>query len=95
MVIGHRRVGVAVKLRKLPNIVPYFLIVGMEDVRTVFMDIDALHFLRIDIACHLRTAVDDHYALTGFPGLMCEHRTEQSGTDDEIIYMFHIISPIS
>ena len=94
VVIGHGRIGIAVELRELSHVIPHFLIVGVEDVRAVFVDVDAFHFFRIDIACHLRTTVDDHHALSGFLCLVGKHCTEQSGTDNEIIYMFHLISPM-
>ena len=50
VVVGHRAVGVAVELCKLVHILPHSLVVGVEDMGTVAVDIDALHALGVDVA---------------------------------------------
>ena len=50
VIVGNGAVGVAVELRKLVHILPHGLVVGVEDVGTVAVHIDALHRLGVDVA---------------------------------------------
>ena len=50
LVVGDGRVREAVELPKLGDIVPYFFVVGMENMGTVLVHVDALDILRVDVA---------------------------------------------
>ncbi len=73
-VVGHRAVGVAVELGKLVYIIPYIPVVGMEDVGTVPVDLDALYVLCIDVAGDVVTPVDDQHLFAPVRHLPGEHR---------------------
>lgn len=49
-VVGHRRIGISVELNNGVDEVPYFLAVGVEDVGSVFMYVDAFNVFAIHIA---------------------------------------------
>lgn len=89
MVVGHRAVGVAVELRKLVHILPHGLVVGVEDVGTVAVHIDALHRLGVDVARNVAALVDDKALLAGLLCLVGKHGTIQARTDDQVIILFH------
>ena len=82
MVVRHRRVGITVERHYRVDKIPYLLIGCMEDMRSVFMHINALDILAIDIATELWPLVY-HQAL---PPLLvsevCECGTEKTGTHD-------------
>ena len=92
MVVGYRAVGIAVELGKLIDIVPHALIIGVEDMRPIAVDIDALYRLGIDVACNVAALVHHQAALTRPMGLLCKHRTKQAGTHDQIIILLHNIN---
>ena len=50
LVVGHRAVGVAVKFCQTVDKIPYLLVAGMENVGTVFVDMDAFHIFTVDVA---------------------------------------------
>ena len=84
-VICHRRVGKPVERRKAVHIVPDLPVVGVEDMRAVNMDFDALHILGIDIAGDIGTLIDDKDLLSGLCRFPRKHRAVQSRTDNQII----------
>ncbi len=90
MVVGHRAVGGAVELCKLVHILPHSLVVGVEDMRTVAVHVDALHILGVDVARDMVALIDDEAALFAcLFGLMGKHGAVQAGAHDEIIILFH------
>ena len=89
MVVCHRAVGIAVELCELVHILPHSLIVGVEDMGTVTVDIDVLHLFGVDIARNVAALVDDKALFPGLPGFMGEYSAVQTGTDNEIIVLFH------
>lgn len=60
-VIRHRRIGKAVERRKLIHIVPNLGIIGVENMRAVLVDLNALDFLRIDISGNMVTLINDQH----------------------------------
>lgn len=58
-VMGNRAIRVSVKLRKLVHEIPNFFVGRVEDMCTVFMDIDAFLLLTIHIATQVWTFVDN------------------------------------
>ena len=67
------------------DIVPHRFIVGVEDMRTVAMDVDALHLFGVDIAGDVRPLVDDEDGFAGGFCLLGEDGAEEAGADDEIV----------
>ena len=58
LVVGDRRVGVAVELHDGVDEVPHLLAVRVEDMGTIFMDIDSFDGLAIDIAAQIGAFVN-------------------------------------
>ncbi|AFJ83272.1 hypothetical protein Y1U_C0823 [Streptococcus thermophilus MN-ZLW-002] len=56
-VVGHGGVGEAVELSKLCNVVPDLFVVSVENMRSIFMDIDTLNVFGIDISRNVRTLI--------------------------------------
>ncbi len=94
MVVGHRAVGVAVELCKLVHILPHSLVVGVEDMCTVAVDIDALHRLRVDIACNVAALIDHKALLACLFCFLGKHRTIKACTYDQVIVLFHGCAPL-
>ena len=59
VIIGNRTVGKTIEGGKPGDIIPDLLIIGMENMCTVFMHVDSLHLLCIYISLNMRT-LDDH-----------------------------------
>ena len=82
-IIGNRRVGVSVELNKPVHIIPYFPVVCMKNMCTVFMHVDAVYFFAVDIATGVWTFLYHQTSLSGFMSLMGKHartgRCLQSG----------------
>ena len=75
---------------RLSLVLPYALVVGVEDMRAVTVHVHALHVLGIDIAGDMLPLFHDQHALALRGRLLRENSAEQSRTDDQII-VFHII----
>ena len=88
LVVGNGRVCKAVELSKLGDIAPDLFVVGVEDVRTVFVDMDALNALGVDIARNVGALIHDQHGFAVDLGLMGEDSTVQTGADYQII-IFH------
>ena len=89
VIVGNGAVGVAVELRKLVHILPHCLAAGVENVGPIAVDLNALHFLGVDIPGNV-AALINHKAC--FARLFCflgEHRTVKACAYDEIIVMVH------
>ena len=76
LIIRYRTVRKTIELRKTRNIIPHFFIICMENVRTVFVHMDILNILRINVACNVRVLVDHKHFLTGIRCLSGKYRTE-------------------
>ena len=87
MVVGHRRVGVPVEHRKLVDVVPDFLVVGVEDVGAVAVDVDALNAFGIDIAGNVVPLVHHQAGLAGGGGFVGKDCAVQAGADNQIIVL--------
>ena len=72
------------------HIFPYLFIAGMENVGSVFVDLDALDFLRIDVTCYMAAFFDNKACFPGFFEFMRENRPVQACSHDQkIIFGFH------
>ena len=92
--VGDRRVDVVVELGEAVDVVPDVLHGGVEDVRAVAVDLDALDVLGVDVAGDVVTAVDDQDRLAGALGGVGEDGARKAGTDDEVIVLGHGYAPL-
>ena len=88
-IIGNRRVGVSVELNKPVHIIPYFPVVCMKNMCTVFMHVDAVYFFAVDIATGVWTFLYHQTSLSGFMSLMGKHGSEQAAAYNQVIVWFH------
>ena len=89
LIVGNGRVRKAVELGKPGDIAPDLFVVGVEDVRTILMDVDTLDVLGINVARNVGALIHDQHGFAVDPGLMGEDGTVQTGADYQII-IFHI-----
>lgn len=61
----------------------------MEYMRTVFMHIYAFYALAIDISAKVWPFIDHKAAFASPVGQMGESRAEQTGTNNQVIILFH------
>ena len=94
VVVRHRAVGVAIELCKPVHILPHSLVVGVEDMRTVAVHVDALYSFGVDIAGDMVTLINDKTLFARLFGLVGKHGTEQTGANNEIIVLFHAFVPL-
>ena len=87
MVIGYRAVGVAVEGNERVDKIPHGFVVGVEDVRTVLVHVDAFDVLARDVAAEVRTFVNDKARLTGLLGSVGKGRSEETRTNYEVVVM--------
>ena len=89
LIVGNGRVCKAVELGKPGDIVPDLFVVGVEDVRTILMDVNTLDVLGINVARDVGALIHDQHGFAVGLGLMGEDGTVQTGADYQII-IFHI-----
>ena len=92
--VGDRRVDVVVELGEAVDVVPDVLHGGVEDMRAVAVDLDALDVLGVDVAGDVVAAVDDQDRLAGALGGIGKDRARKAGTDDEVIVLGHGYAPL-
>ena len=88
------RIHKVIKLRKLVDVVPYVFSGGMENVSSVFVYIDALHFLRINITANMAALVNHQTGFSLFFRLMGKYCAKQTCAYNEIIVFFHALRPL-
>lgn len=87
LVDGDRRIDVVVELGELIHVFPHWLERRVEDVRAIFMHVDAIDLFGVDIAADMIAAIDDQAGLSGSFRLMREHGTREASPHDKIIVM--------
>lgn len=92
--VGDRRVDVVVELGEAVDVVPDVLHGGVEDVRAVAVDLDALDVLGVDVAGDVVAAINDQDRLAGALGGIGEDGARKAGTDDEVIVLGHGYAPL-
>ena len=88
LVVGYRRIGVAVEWHDTVDKVPDGLVAGVEDVRSVFVHVDAIHILAIEVSTQVRTFVYDQASFAFLSLFPCKAGTVESGPYYQII-VFH------
>ena len=89
--VGDGAVDIVVELRELVHVFPYALVGGVEDVRTVLVHVDAVDLLGVDVARDVLALVDDQAALARLLRLVGKHRARQTGADNKVIVLGHLI----
>ena len=84
-VVGDGAVGKAVEAGKAVDVGPHLLIVGVEDVRAVAVNVDALHRLGVGVAGNMAAPVNDKAFPPRIRHFAGKHRAEQAGAHDEIV----------
>ena len=92
--VGYRRVDVIVELGEAVDVVPDVPHGGVEDVRAVAVDLDALDVLGVDVAGDVVAAVDDQGRLAGALGGIGKDGARKAGADDEVIVLGHGYAPL-
>ena len=92
--VGDRRVDVVVELGEAVDVVPDVFHGGVEDVRAVAVDLDALDVLGVDVAGDVIAAVDNQDRLAGALGGIGKDGARKAGTDDEVIVLGHGYAPL-
>ena len=82
LVVGHGGVGEAVEGHETVDIIPDFFVIGMENVGAVFVHVNALHLLGVDIAGDVIPLVNDQDGFSRGFGLLGEDGAVKTGTDD-------------
>ena len=85
MIYGDGAIDIVVELSKLVYITPNFFIFGVENMSTVFMNLNTTDVLGISISRNVAAAVDDQAALSGSVQSVSHNSTVQTGTNDQII----------
>ena len=85
MVICHWGIGIAVKFREPVYILPDTPVIGMENVGTVAVNLNALHVLGVDIAADVAALVDYQHGFPGLAHLLSKRRAVQARADDQIV----------
>lgn len=89
MIVSNRGVDVVVEFGELADILPDVLERGVEDMGTVFVDVNSFDVLGVDIACDVIASIDHKTALADAMCLMGEYSTGDAGTHNEVVISSH------
>ena len=91
LVVGHGGVGVAVELDDGVHEVPHLFVGGVEDMSTVFVDVNAFDTLAIDVTAEVRAFVYDEAGLACLTGFVGEGGAKEAGAYYQIIvFIIHM-----
>lgn len=93
-IIGNRTVRIPVEGDNRVDEIPDVLVIRMEDMGTILVHVNAFNIFTINIPTELGTLVDDKAFLPVFMSEISEGRTEEAGTDDEVIVVKHGYYPL-
>ena len=82
---GHRRINIVVKLCIFIDILPYIFITGMENMGSILVYMDTIHFLRIDIATDMIPLFQHQTALAGIFHFSGKYRPIQTRANNQVI----------
>jgi hypothetical protein len=91
MKIGNRRVGVPVEGNYGIDKVPHRFVGGVENMRTVFVDMNTFNGLTIDIPAQVMALVNHQTPLSFLLGLVGKHGTKESCTNNEVMIGSHFL----
>lgn len=79
MIVGYGRIDVVVELRELVHVIPDAFVGGVENMRSVLVNVDAIDLARVHVAGDMVALVDDEAALARLFRLMREHGAREAG----------------
>ena len=82
MIIGYRGIGKTVKFRKPIHILPHLAVICMENVRPVFVHLDSLYLLCVNISRDMRPLVNHKNGFSPIFGLSGKHGAIESCADN-------------
>lgn len=92
MIISYRRIRESIEFCELIYIIPYYSIVSMKNMGTIFVHMNAFHIFGIYITGNMRSFI---YYKNGFPCFYCfmgKDSSKKSCTNYQII-IFHSYLP--
>ena len=90
-VVRDRAVRVAVERHKRIHEIPDSLVRGVENMRSICMDMDSLDIIAIDVPAEMWALVDNKSLFSLLFCKRCECRAVQAGADNKVI-VFHFLS---
>ena len=93
VIVGYRRIGVAVESGEPAGPVPGPAAVGVKNMRPVRMHVNAFHGFGVDVSGDVGALFDHQHPLAPVRRLPGEHRAVQARADDQIIIGFHRFFP--
>lgn len=85
MVVGNGTVSIPIERHNAVYKVPDFFVVGMEDVGSILMNVNALHIFAIDISTQMRAFVNYKAFLSLFSRFVSKCCSKEARTNYEII----------
>ena len=82
--MNHPTVAVVVELRKPIDKCPYLGIVGVKNVWSVLVDLDAVAFLAVAVATNVAAAIDEEHHLASVGHAACKDAAKQTCSNDEV-----------
>ena len=83
-----RKISRCLLYTSLVHILPHSLVVGVEDMCTVAVDVNALHRLRVDIACNVAALIEHKALLACLFCFLCKDRAIKAGTNDQVCLLY-------
>lgn len=79
--MGHfDAIDEVIEFGKLIDVVPNSFVAGVEDMRTIPMNVDAFNFFGVTVASDMVSFVNNKNFFACRPSLLCKGGTEDSGT---------------
>ena len=88
---GYRRIDEVIELGKSVDVLPHVFVVCVENVSTIFMDVDAADVFGVDITGDMIPTVNDQAGFALLGQLVSKYGTIKTCTDNQIIV--HVVSP--
>jgi hypothetical protein len=77
-------VAVVVELGKTIDKRPHLRIIGVEDMRSVLVDLNALDFLAVAVAANVAAAINEQHRLASIGHAARKYAAKQACSDDEV-----------
>ena len=90
LIVGEWRMDKGFELHELIYELPNLSIRGVEDVRAIFMDKDAVALLAVAVSADMSAFINHQNTLTRLMGTMGDDGTIQSGTDNQQIIFWTV-----
>ena len=88
MKICNGTIGIAIKRHKRIHKIPHGFVVGVEDMCTVFVHMNAVNILTVGVAANMRALVNNQTVPTRLFGQIGKGGSEQPSPNDNIVVLF-------